>query len=185
MTEDKFEEFLKKTAQGYNAPPARAPREEMWSAIQAKRAAGPQVVYGGGSRSSRAPARTIRLEGVARRGGGGDAVRRDRRRHRSLDRAFRARPTRSSLPSPRRRGRAPTRDSSDRRWCSDPPAKRSRSCGDAGRNAAPIAVATTGSENPARDHRVSRGHRQQRRDRLRHHSTSHFGISARDDPAPE
>ena len=49
MTEDNFEEFLKKTAQGYNVPPARAPREEMWSAIQSKRAAGPRVVYGGGS----------------------------------------------------------------------------------------------------------------------------------------
>ncbi|MGI8400762.1 MAG: hypothetical protein ACR2NS_04035 [Gemmatimonadaceae bacterium] len=50
MTEDNFEEFLKKAAQGYNAPPARTPREEMWSAIQSKRAAGPRVVYGGGSR---------------------------------------------------------------------------------------------------------------------------------------
>jgi hypothetical protein len=49
MTEDNFEEFLKKTAQGYNVPPARTPREEMWSTIQSKRAAGPQVVYGGGS----------------------------------------------------------------------------------------------------------------------------------------
>jgi len=49
MTEDKFDEFLKKTAQGYNAPPARVPREEMWAAIQAKRAAGPRVVYGGGA----------------------------------------------------------------------------------------------------------------------------------------
>ncbi|MEO8579165.1 MAG: hypothetical protein ABI469_02875 [Gemmatimonadales bacterium] len=49
MTEDKFEDFLKKASQSYNAPPARAPREEMWSAIQAKRAAGPRVVYGGGS----------------------------------------------------------------------------------------------------------------------------------------
>ncbi|HXL87018.1 MAG TPA: hypothetical protein VN927_07390 [Gemmatimonadaceae bacterium] len=49
MTEDKFEEFLKKTAQSYNAPPARTPRDEMWSAIQAKRSAGPRVVYGGGS----------------------------------------------------------------------------------------------------------------------------------------
>jgi hypothetical protein len=48
MTEDNFDEFLKKTAQGYNAPPARVPREEMWSAIQAKRAAGPRLVYGGG-----------------------------------------------------------------------------------------------------------------------------------------
>ncbi|HEY0529363.1 MAG TPA: hypothetical protein VGD02_11080 [Gemmatimonadaceae bacterium] len=49
MTEDKFEEFLKKAAQEYNAPPARAPRDEMWAAIQAKRAAGPRVVYGGGT----------------------------------------------------------------------------------------------------------------------------------------
>jgi hypothetical protein len=49
MTEDNFEEFLRKTAQGYNVPPARTPREEMWTAIQSKRAAGPQVVYGGGS----------------------------------------------------------------------------------------------------------------------------------------
>jgi len=49
MTEDNFEEFLKKTAQSYNAPPARTPREDMWSAIQAQRAAGPRVVYGGGS----------------------------------------------------------------------------------------------------------------------------------------
>ena len=49
MNEDNFEEFLKKTAQSYNAPPARAPREEMWNAIQAKRASGPRVVYGGGA----------------------------------------------------------------------------------------------------------------------------------------
>ena len=49
MTEDNFEEFLKKAAQGYNAPPTRTPREDMWSAIQAQRAAGPRVVYGGGS----------------------------------------------------------------------------------------------------------------------------------------
>jgi hypothetical protein len=49
MTEDNFEEFLKKAAQSYNAPPARTPREAMWSAIQAQRAAGPRVVYGGGS----------------------------------------------------------------------------------------------------------------------------------------
>ena len=55
MTEDKFEEFLKKTAQGYNAPPARVPREEMWSAIQAKRAGGPRVVYGGGLATDGAP----------------------------------------------------------------------------------------------------------------------------------
>jgi len=49
MTEDNFEEFLKKSAQSYNTPPARVPRDEMWSAIQAKRAAGPRVVYGGGA----------------------------------------------------------------------------------------------------------------------------------------
>lgn len=49
MTEDNFEEFLKKAGQSYNAPPARTPREDMWSAIQAQRAAGPRVVYGGGS----------------------------------------------------------------------------------------------------------------------------------------
>lgn len=51
MTEENFEKFLKKTAQGYNAPPVRVPREEMWAAIQAKRTAGPRVVYGGGSPS--------------------------------------------------------------------------------------------------------------------------------------
>jgi hypothetical protein len=49
MSEDKFEDFLKKAAQSYNVPPVRTPRDEMWSAIQAKRAAGPRVVYGGGS----------------------------------------------------------------------------------------------------------------------------------------
>jgi hypothetical protein len=49
MTEDKFESFLKKTAQSYNTPPARVPRDEMWAAIEAKRAAGPRVVYGGGA----------------------------------------------------------------------------------------------------------------------------------------
>ena len=57
MTEDKFEEFLKKAAQSYNAPPVRTPREDMWSAIQAQRAAGPRVVYGGGSLSHEAPVR--------------------------------------------------------------------------------------------------------------------------------
>jgi hypothetical protein len=49
MTEQNFEEFLKKSARGYNEPPVRVPREEMWSAIQARRAAGPHVVYGGGA----------------------------------------------------------------------------------------------------------------------------------------
>ena len=49
MTEDKFEDFLKQAAPQYNVPPARTPRDEMWSAIQAQRASGPRVVYGGGS----------------------------------------------------------------------------------------------------------------------------------------
>jgi len=57
MTEDNFEEFLKKAAQGYNVPPARTPREDMWSAIQAQRAAGPRVVYGGGSPVRESPVR--------------------------------------------------------------------------------------------------------------------------------
>ena len=57
MTEDKFEEFLQKAAQGYNEPPARTPREDMWSAIQAQRAAGPRVVYGGGSAMRESPVR--------------------------------------------------------------------------------------------------------------------------------
>src|SRR3954464_6441119 len=49
MTEENFEEFLKKAAKSYNAPPARTPREEMWTAIQARRTAGPRVVSGGES----------------------------------------------------------------------------------------------------------------------------------------
>jgi len=57
MTEDNFEEFIQKAAQGYNAPPTRAPREEMWSAIQAQRAAGPRVVYGGGLRAGQTAVR--------------------------------------------------------------------------------------------------------------------------------
>jgi hypothetical protein len=57
MTEDNFEEFLKKAAQSYNVPPARIPREDMWSAIQAQRAAGPRVVYGGGSPARESSAR--------------------------------------------------------------------------------------------------------------------------------
>jgi hypothetical protein len=57
MTEDNFEEFLKKAAQSYNAPPVRTPRDDMWSAIQAQRAAGPRVVYGGGSLTTQTPAR--------------------------------------------------------------------------------------------------------------------------------
>jgi hypothetical protein len=49
MTEKNFEDFLKNAAKSYNAPPARTPREEMWSAIQASRSTGPRVVYGGAS----------------------------------------------------------------------------------------------------------------------------------------
>lgn len=52
MTEENFEKFVKESAQSYNAPPARVPRDEMWNAIQAQRAAGPRVVYGGGLRLS-------------------------------------------------------------------------------------------------------------------------------------
>jgi len=48
MTEENFEKFLKQSAQSYNAPPARVPRDEMWNAIQAQRTSGPRVVYGGG-----------------------------------------------------------------------------------------------------------------------------------------
>ena len=52
MTEEKFEGFLRKAAQGYNAPPVRTPREEMWTAIQAQRANKPRIVYGGAAGSS-------------------------------------------------------------------------------------------------------------------------------------
>jgi hypothetical protein len=34
MSEDKFEEFLRREAKGYNAPPLNVPREEMFAAIQ-------------------------------------------------------------------------------------------------------------------------------------------------------
>jgi hypothetical protein len=57
MTEDNFEEFLKKAAPGYNKPPARTPSDDMWSAIQAQRASGPRVVYGGGWLTAQTPAR--------------------------------------------------------------------------------------------------------------------------------
>ncbi|HET7612286.1 MAG TPA: hypothetical protein VFK26_00050 [Gemmatimonadaceae bacterium] len=62
MTEENFEKFLKQSAQSYNAPPARVPRDEMWSAIQAQRAAGPRVVYGGGLRSSGVSPRRFRTK---------------------------------------------------------------------------------------------------------------------------
>ncbi|MGH7604266.1 MAG: hypothetical protein ACRENK_09755 [Gemmatimonadaceae bacterium] len=57
MTEEKFEDFIRKAAQSYNAPPVRTPRDEMWAAIQAERSSGPRVVYGG-SPSVQAPRRT-------------------------------------------------------------------------------------------------------------------------------
>jgi hypothetical protein len=59
MTEDNFEKFIKQAARDYNAPPARVPRDEMWSAIQARRAAGPRVVYGGGLTPEATPVRRL------------------------------------------------------------------------------------------------------------------------------
>ena len=38
--ESRFEEFVKREAQGYNAPPAVVPREKMWAAIEAGRRQG-------------------------------------------------------------------------------------------------------------------------------------------------
>ena len=37
--DEKFSEFLGREARSYNAPPAAMPREEMWSAIGARRKA--------------------------------------------------------------------------------------------------------------------------------------------------
>jgi hypothetical protein len=39
MSDEQFEEFLKREAQAYNPPPAAVPREEMWETIRARRAA--------------------------------------------------------------------------------------------------------------------------------------------------
>lgn len=39
MSEQQFEDFLKRNASDYNAPPAATPRDEMWSAIAEARAA--------------------------------------------------------------------------------------------------------------------------------------------------
>jgi len=39
MSDAQFEEFIKREAQAYNPPPAETPRDEMWSAIRAQRAA--------------------------------------------------------------------------------------------------------------------------------------------------
>ena len=52
MTEDRFDEFLKTAAQGYNAPPPRTPRDEMWAEVQSARATGPRLVHGAGSAAS-------------------------------------------------------------------------------------------------------------------------------------
>lgn len=41
--ESRFEEFVKREAQGYNAPPAVVPREKMWEAIEARRRTGAQA----------------------------------------------------------------------------------------------------------------------------------------------
>jgi hypothetical protein len=41
MTDKKFEEFLQREAKAYNEPPAIVPRDEMFAAIRAARAAGP------------------------------------------------------------------------------------------------------------------------------------------------
>ncbi len=39
MSDEQFEEFLKREAQAYNPPPSAVPREEMWETIRASRAA--------------------------------------------------------------------------------------------------------------------------------------------------
>jgi hypothetical protein len=52
MSDEKFEDFLRNAARGYNTPPARTPREDMWNAIQSARSAGPRVVYGGGANTT-------------------------------------------------------------------------------------------------------------------------------------
>lgn len=64
MTEDRFEEFLRTAAKGYNAPPPQVPREEMWAGIRSARATGPRLVYGAGEaepHADRHPLRSRRL----------------------------------------------------------------------------------------------------------------------------
>mgnify|MGYP000083942590 CR=1 FL=1 len=39
MSDERFEDFLKREAQAYNTPPAEVPREELWETIRASRAA--------------------------------------------------------------------------------------------------------------------------------------------------
>ena len=58
MTEDNFEEFLKKAAQSYNAPPARTPREDMWERD-------PGAARGGTAKSCTAAERRYRESSAA------------------------------------------------------------------------------------------------------------------------
>lgn len=48
MSDEQFEDFLKRNAGDYNAPPAQTPRDEMWSVIAEARAA-KRVAAGGGT----------------------------------------------------------------------------------------------------------------------------------------
>jgi hypothetical protein len=48
MSDEQFEDFLKRNAGDYNTPPAQVPRDEMWSVIAEARAA-KRVVPGGGA----------------------------------------------------------------------------------------------------------------------------------------
>ena len=43
MSDEKFEEFLQREAHAYNEPPVNVPRDEMFAAISAARAAGPKT----------------------------------------------------------------------------------------------------------------------------------------------
>jgi len=43
MSEEKFEEFLQREAKSYNEPPSSVPRDEMFAAIAAAKAAGPKT----------------------------------------------------------------------------------------------------------------------------------------------
>lgn len=46
MSDEQFEEFLKREAQAYNPPPAAVPRDAMWETIRAQRAAGARPATG-------------------------------------------------------------------------------------------------------------------------------------------
>ena len=60
--ESRFEEFVKREARSYNAPPADVPREEMWGAIEAQRRKGAMAPGGAEEASVRVD------EPAARRG---------------------------------------------------------------------------------------------------------------------